>query len=147
MGCECRTRIGSGITDRLGIIDIVAACVTVVCAAGADSYFVEEKSPLRILTVTTLYPNTEMPNHGIFVENRLRQLVETGQVTARVVAPVPMVSIRVQDFRKVRALRKSSSCRDETWLAGRPPKVCCCTEVGHVFGANSPLSIAEAPCA
>src|SRR5262245_27616415 len=44
---------------------------------------------LRILTITTLYPNVQAPTHGVFVENRLRQLVETGRLEATVVAPVP----------------------------------------------------------
>ena len=45
--------------------------------------------PLCILTFSTLYPNAEQPQHGVFVENRLRQLTETGEVEARVLAPVP----------------------------------------------------------
>ena len=47
--------------------------------------------PIRIITFTTLYPNSAQPNHGIFVENRLRHLVATGQVASRVVAPVGWV--------------------------------------------------------
>lgn len=47
--------------------------------------------PLRILTLTTLYPNTAMPAHGVFVETRLRHLVGTGLIDAQVVAPVPWV--------------------------------------------------------
>jgi len=46
-------------------------------------------SPLRILTFTTLYPNSQQPNHGIFVENRLRHLVASGEVVSTVIAPVP----------------------------------------------------------
>ncbi|MBV9811255.1 MAG: glycosyltransferase family 4 protein, partial [Acetobacteraceae bacterium] len=38
---------------------------------------------------TTLYPNAEQPNHGVFVENRLRHLVADGAVDVEVVAPVP----------------------------------------------------------
>ena len=45
--------------------------------------------PLRILTFTTLYPGATQPSHGIFVETRLRHLLETGRVQARVVAPTP----------------------------------------------------------
>ena len=45
--------------------------------------------PLRLLTFSTLFPNAEQPNHGIFVENRLRHLVATGEVAAVVLAPVP----------------------------------------------------------
>ncbi len=44
---------------------------------------------LRLLTFTTLFPNREQPNHGIFVENRLRHLVATGETTSTVLAPVP----------------------------------------------------------
>jgi teichuronic acid biosynthesis glycosyltransferase TuaC len=46
-------------------------------------------TPLRLLTLSTLYPNSEQPNHGIFVENRLRQLVASGEAESAVVAPVP----------------------------------------------------------
>lgn len=45
--------------------------------------------PLRLLTFATLFPNAEQPNHGIFVENRLRHLVATGAATSVVLAPVP----------------------------------------------------------
>jgi glycosyltransferase involved in cell wall biosynthesis len=45
--------------------------------------------PLRILTFSSLFPNAAQPNNGIFVENRLRHLVASGHVEARVVAPVP----------------------------------------------------------
>jgi teichuronic acid biosynthesis glycosyltransferase TuaC len=44
---------------------------------------------MRILTFSTLFPNTEKPGHGIFVETRLRHLVASGKVESRVVAPVP----------------------------------------------------------
>lgn len=45
--------------------------------------------PLRLLTFTTLFPNGEQPNHGIFVENRLRHLIASGAAESVVVAPVP----------------------------------------------------------
>ncbi|MGJ9418455.1 glycosyltransferase family 4 protein [Massilia sp. CMS3.1] len=44
---------------------------------------------MKILTFSTLFPNSEKPGHGIFVETRLRHLVASGQVEARVVAPTP----------------------------------------------------------
>lgn len=46
---------------------------------------------MRILTFSTLYPNATAPQFGVFVENRLRQLLASGEVEARVVAPVPWV--------------------------------------------------------
>jgi len=44
---------------------------------------------LRLLTFSTLFPNAARPNHGIFVENRLRQVLETGEAISTVLAPVP----------------------------------------------------------
>lgn len=44
---------------------------------------------LRILTFSTLFPSSVRPTHGIFVETRLRELLKSGRVEARVVAPVP----------------------------------------------------------
>jgi glycosyltransferase involved in cell wall biosynthesis len=45
--------------------------------------------PLRLLTFSTLYPNPAQPNHGVFVENRLRHLVAGGEATSTVLAPIP----------------------------------------------------------
>lgn len=44
---------------------------------------------LRTLLFSTLYPSSVRPGHGIFVQTRLRELLATGAVDARVVAPVP----------------------------------------------------------
>lgn len=44
---------------------------------------------MKILTLTTLYPNNIKNGHGIFVEQRLRQLLSTEGITAEVLAPVP----------------------------------------------------------
>ena len=44
---------------------------------------------LRVLTFSTLFPSSARPGHGIFVETRLRELVASGAVESRVVAPVP----------------------------------------------------------
>ena len=44
---------------------------------------------LRVLTFTTLFPSSVRPGHGIFVETRLRELLRSGRVESRVVAPVP----------------------------------------------------------
>lgn len=46
-------------------------------------------SSIRLLTFSTLFPHAARPNHGIFVENRLRHLVQSGQATSVVLAPVP----------------------------------------------------------
>jgi teichuronic acid biosynthesis glycosyltransferase TuaC len=53
---------------------------------------------VQILTFTTLYPSAVQPQHGIFVETRLKKLVETGAVAARVVAPCPWFPFRSTRF-------------------------------------------------
>jgi len=44
---------------------------------------------VRILTFSTLFPSSLRPGHGIFVETRLGELVSSGKVESRVIAPVP----------------------------------------------------------
>ena len=51
-------------------------------------------APLRLLTFSSLFPSAARPNHGIFVENRLRHLVAATDdgapaVVSTVLAPVP----------------------------------------------------------
>ena len=49
--------------------------------------------PINVLTFSTLYPNREMPYLGIFVENRLRQLIARGEVAVAV--PIATAPSRV----------------------------------------------------
>ena len=57
-------------------------------------------SPIKILTFSTLYPNAAQPTHGIFVENRLRHLLESGEIEVKVVAPVPWFPLASPAFGK-----------------------------------------------
>jgi hypothetical protein len=53
---------------------------------------------IRMLVFTTLYPNAMQTRHGVFVEERLRHLLESGRVSATVVAPVPWFPFRHRRF-------------------------------------------------
>jgi glycosyltransferase involved in cell wall biosynthesis len=53
---------------------------------------------IRLLVFTSLYPNAAQPRHGVFVEERLRKLVDTGRVVATVVAPVPWFPFKGRMF-------------------------------------------------
>lgn len=53
---------------------------------------------LRTLLFSTLYPSVARPVHGIFVETRLRELLASGEVETRVVAPVPWFPWRGERF-------------------------------------------------
>ncbi len=61
--------------------------VAVCSAKGVE--LTQPGKKLRILTFSTLYPSSNRPGHGIFVETRLRELLGGGSVEAKVVAPVP----------------------------------------------------------
>jgi glycosyltransferase involved in cell wall biosynthesis len=54
--------------------------------------------PTRLLVFTSLYPNSVQPRHGVFVEERLRHLMDSGRVEATVVAPVPWFPFRHRRF-------------------------------------------------
>ena len=45
--------------------------------------------PLRTLLFSSLYPSSVRPGHGIFIETRLRELLSSGAVETKVIAPVP----------------------------------------------------------
>lgn len=47
------------------------------------------REPIRTLLFSTLYPSSVRPGHGIFVETRLRELLGSGRVQTKVIAPVP----------------------------------------------------------
>lgn len=55
-------------------------------------------APIKLLTFSTLFPNAVVPQHGVFVENRLRHLLATGQVQSKVVAPVPWFPLKAKIF-------------------------------------------------
>ena len=66
-------------------------------SAGAGAEAGGERK-IRLLVFTSLYPNAVQPRHGVFVEERLRHLVDSGRITATVVAPVPWFPFRHQRF-------------------------------------------------
>ena len=53
---------------------------------------------MKILLFSTLFPNAAQPQHGVFVENRMRQWLATGRAEVRVVAPVPWFPFRADTF-------------------------------------------------
>ena len=55
-------------------------------------------TPIRLLTFSTLFPNNARPNHGVFVENRLRHLIAGGEAVSEVLAPVPWFPFTAERF-------------------------------------------------
>jgi glycosyltransferase involved in cell wall biosynthesis len=100
---------------------------------------------IRLLTFTTLYPNPVRPSHGIFVENRLEQLVRSGAATTRVVAPIPTFPLidRVwPPFRATRAVPARETRRGIDVLHPRYlllPKVSMSAAPLSLYAAARPL--------
>ncbi len=62
---------------------------------------------IEILTFSSLYPNAAQPEHGVFVEARLRELLSTGEVGATVVAPVPWFPLKSERFGRYAAFSRA----------------------------------------
>jgi len=53
---------------------------------------------VKILTFTSLFPNSIFPHHGVFVENRLRHLLASKKVQSKVVSPIPWFPFSLSFF-------------------------------------------------
>ncbi len=53
---------------------------------------------LKTLLFSTLFPSSVRTGHGIFVETRLRELLKTGAIECKVIAPVPWFPIAGNRF-------------------------------------------------
>jgi teichuronic acid biosynthesis glycosyltransferase TuaC len=53
---------------------------------------------IRVLSFSTLFPNSQQPAHGVFVWRRLREVLATGRIEAKVVAPVPWFPVASERF-------------------------------------------------
>lgn len=84
---------------------------------------------IKLLTFSTLYPSAVSPTHGIFVETRLRQLLASGEIESRVIAPVPWFPSRHKLFGQYAtyAATPRHEVRHQVEIAHprflRPPKV------------------------
>lgn len=82
--------------------------------------------PLRILLFSSLYPSEVRPIHGIFVETRLRELLKTGQVQAKVVAPVPWFPLKSPRFGEYASSRPRRAWSSATGWKCTTHVTCCC---------------------
>ena len=86
-------------SDRGSTLTAMASAAAGEHSASGTAIVREPGRPsVRLLVFTSLYPNSEQPRHGIFVEERLRHLIATGKVSATVVAPVPWFPFRSRRF-------------------------------------------------
>lgn len=69
--------------------------------------------PLRVLTLSTLFPDASRPNFGIFVERQTRELAGRDEVDLTVVAPIGLPPWPLNTHRRYREL--AALPRHETW--------------------------------
>src|SRR5579859_7170031 len=85
---------------------------------------------MKILTFTTLFPNVEQPDHGIFVENRLQHLLGSRQVTAEVIAPVPWFPLAGRAFGRFARLARVPRHEQRRGLSVHHPRYLSVPKIG-----------------
>ena len=63
--------------------------------------------PLRVVSVSSLFPNAAQPAHGVFLEHRLRHLAACDGVDLAVIAPVPWFPVRHPAFGRYAACARA----------------------------------------
>lgn len=96
---------------------------------------------MRTVTFSTLYPNGIAPRNGIFIEQRLRHLVSTGEVESRVVAPVPWFPFTHPGFGRYSEFARVPASEERHGLRIRHPRYPLLPKVGL---STAPLLMAAA---
>jgi glycosyltransferase involved in cell wall biosynthesis len=77
---------------------------------------------IRTLLFSTLFPNVVRPNHGIFVETRLRELLKSRAVQAHVIAPVPWFPFRQEVFGEYAAFAQVPAAEERIGIPVEHPR-------------------------
>lgn len=93
----------------------------------------------RILTFTSLFPNVEQSRHGIFVETRLRKLLDSGRAEAQVVAPVPWFPFKARRFGRFGAFARIPRREVRNAIEVHHPRF---LALPNVLGPATPMSMA-----
>jgi len=97
--------------------------------------------PLRVLTMTTLFPSAANARHGIFVETRLRKLCASASIDLRVVAPVPWFPFTWPIAGRYASYAATPRREQRYGIAVRHPRF---VSIPHVGMAMQPVSLASA---
>lgn len=95
---------------------------------------------MKLLTFSTLFPNAEKPNHGIFVETRLRYLLASGKAQSRVIAPVPWFPSQHPRFGRYAGYAKVPTEETRAGIQVRHPRYALLPKVGMSL---APLLLAQ----
>ena len=98
---------------------------------------------MRVLTLTTLYPHAANPSHGVFVENRLRQLIAIGGVDLRVIAPVPWFPSKSELFGHYATFAKAPMAETRHDIQITHPRYLLLPKIGMTHAVQSLTSCFE----
>jgi glycosyltransferase involved in cell wall biosynthesis len=96
---------------------------------------------MKLLILSRLYPNTAQPQQGIFVEHRVRSLLDTGRAEIRVVAPVPWFPRTRSRFANYAAFALAPSMEDRHGIRVLHPRYPVLPKIGM---AVAPVLLAAA---
>jgi teichuronic acid biosynthesis glycosyltransferase TuaC len=108
-------------------------------------------TPLRVLSIATLFPDAARPNFGLFVEKSLRALAVQPGIDLTVVAPVGLPPFPLALHPRYRALRNLPIKEEWNGLTVHRPRFTLIPKVGARFnpaaiaGATLPIARAAAP--
>ncbi|WP_296951607.1 glycosyltransferase family 4 protein [uncultured Massilia sp.] len=85
---------------------------------------------MKLLTFSSLFPNTVKPSHGIFVETRLRYLLASGKAESKVVAPVPWFPSQHPRFGDYAAFSKVPRHEERYGIAVSHPRYLVIPKIG-----------------
>lgn len=92
---------------------------------------------MRVLTLTTLYPNAAAPAHGVFVENRLKDFAARSGAEARVIAPVPWFPFAHKRFGRYGAYAAAPLRETRFGLDIRHPRYVIPPKIGMTYAATA----------
>lgn len=88
------------------------------------------EKPIKVLVFSSLFPHSGEPTLGIFVENRLRNLVASGRVAATIVAPVPWFPFSAKVFGKYGRMAKAKKTEERHGLKVYHPRYLVIPKIG-----------------
>ncbi|QCB54252.1 glycosyltransferase family 4 protein [Sphingopyxis sp. PAMC25046] len=98
-------------------------------------------SPLRVLSIATLFPDAARPNFGLFVEKSLRALAAQRGIELTIVAPVGLPPFPLSLHRRYRALRELPTTEQRNGLTIFRPRFTLIPRYGARF---NPARVARA---
>lgn len=98
---------------------------------------------MKILAVTTLYPNAASPSHGVFVENRLDFFRRRAGADAKVIAPIPWFPSKAPVFGRYARFAAAPESETRRGIDVRHPRYVIPPKVAMTYAAGALARVIE----